>query len=347
VSPDGDLPDPKDRLEIYRVLNDPAIQTLGPEDGAAFEKALADLKDIISREPRIPRTYALYGELLLQAGRPKEAAEVFQALVALEERSFEGHYGLGVALQSLGQLGEAIAAFGTAVEIDPRNPKSYLRLSEAESGRGNPEAAEGWLRRANAVHEDRVLVDRLAQLLLQSGQPEKRSEARMLLEGLASKAPKDALAAYNLGQLLLVEGETESALRELQRAAALAPSDPDMHQGLGSAFALSGRRQQAVESFLRAVELAPCFAAAQANLGAAYGELGRLAEAAAALEKAVSCDPHYAAGFKNLAAVRFQMGNLDGAVAAMREALRASPRDPEIERSLQELHDFQKRSSKP
>ena len=343
VSSTGELPDPKDRLDVYRVLNDPAIQSLRPEDGAAFENALAALKDVLVREPRIPRTYALYGELLLEAGRAKEAVETFEGLVALDERGFDGHYGLGVALQTLGREDAAIEAFNKAVELDPRNTKSYVRLSEAESARGNPDAAEGWLRRAIAIHEDRVVVDRLAQLLLQSG---RGAEARRLLEELASKMPNDALAAYNLGQLLLSEGETEVALLKLRRAAALAPSDPDVHQALGTALALSGKREEAVESFRRAVELSPCFAAALANLGAAYAELGRLPEAAAALEKAVACDPHYAAGFKNLAAIQLRMGNLDRAIAAMRGALRASPRDPELQATLRGLLALRSRPEK-
>ncbi len=309
-----------------------------PEDGAAYEAALAGLKDAIAREPRIPRTYALYGELLLQAGRAREAAPVFEALVALDPESFEGHYGLGVAFQELGRKDAAVEAFSTAVEIDPRNTKSYLRLSEADA-----DGAEGWLRRGIAVHEDRVLADRLAEVLLQSGDAAKRAEARALLEGATSKAPQDGLAAYNLGQLLLAEGEIERALTELERASRLTPDDPDAHQALGSALALSGRREEAIESFRRALDLSPCFAAAHANLGAAYAEMNRLSEAAAALEKAVSCDPGYAAGFRNLAAIRYQMGNLDGAISAMRGAVKASPGDPELQRSLQELLDFRAR----
>jgi choline-sulfatase len=336
---EGELPDPKDRLEIYRVLNDPAIQSLGPKDGAAIEKALGDLKDVLAREPRIPRTYSLYGELLIEAGRSSEAAEVFQSFAALDPTSFDAHYGLGVALQNLGREAAAIEAFSKAVEIDPKNTKSYLRLSEADR-----DVAEGWLRRGIAIHEDRVLVDRLAEVLLQSGQPEKRAEARTLLEGLATTAPGDALAAYNLGQLLLVEGQTERALNQLKRAASLSPTEPDVHQALGSALALSGRREEAVESFRRAVELAPCFAAAHANLGAAYAELNRLPEAVAALEKAVTCDPAYAAGFKNLAAIRYQLGNLDGAIDAMRGAVRASPKDQDLKKSLDELLAFRQRS---
>jgi Flp pilus assembly protein TadD len=340
VAAEGDLPDPKDRLEVYRILNDPAIQGLRPQESAAFEKALADLKDVLVREPLIPRTYALYGELLLRAGRAEAAVETFEGLVALDHRSFEGHYGLGVALQALDRRDAAIEAFAKAVELDPRNTKPHLRLAEIELSRGDPRAAEGWLRRAMAVHEDPALAAHLAQVLLQSG---KGGEARLLLERLAAQSPNDGVAAYNLGQLLLVEGEAEKALDALERAASLSPSDPDVHQALGSALALSGRREEAVQSFRRAVELAPCFSAAQANLGAAYAELGRFAEAEAALEKAVSCDPTYAAGYKNLAALRFQRGDLDGAIAAMREARRASPGDAEIEKSLRELVELQRR----
>jgi arylsulfatase A-like enzyme/Flp pilus assembly protein TadD len=344
VRAEGALPDPKDRLPVYRILNDPAIQGLRPEDGARFEKALADLKDVLAREPRIPRTYALYGELLLRAGRAETAAGTFERLVALDGRSFEGHYGLGVALQALNRREAAIEALGKAVEVDPRNTKPHLRLAEIELSRGDPRAAEGWLRRAMAVHEDPALAARLAQVLLQSG---KGGEARLLLERLAADSPHDGVAAYNLGQLLLVEGEGEEALAALERAVSLSPSDPDVHQALGTAFALSGRREEAIESFRRAVELAPCFAAAQANLGAAYAELRRFAEAETALERAVSCDPTYAAGYKNLAALRFQRGDLDGAIAAMREARRASPEDGEIEKSLEELVDLQRRRKGP
>jgi arylsulfatase A-like enzyme/Flp pilus assembly protein TadD len=340
TSSDGELPDPKDRLEIYRVLNDPAIQSVGAADGAAFEKALGSLKDALAREPRIPRTYSLYGELLLEAGRVEEAAKVFETYAALEPGSFDAHYGLGVSLLRLGRTDAAIEALSKAVEIDPKNTKSYLRLSEADGAN-----AEGWLRRGIAAHEDRVLVDPLAKILLESGSAEKRAEARSLLEGLARKSPRDGLAAYNLGRLFLLQGENERALTELERASRLSPSDPDVHQALGSALALSGRREEAIESFRRAIELSPCFAAAHANLGAAYAELNRLSEAAASLEKAVSCDPAYTSGFKNLAAIQYQRGNLEGAIAAMRGAVKTSPGDPELRRSLQELLDYRSRST--
>jgi arylsulfatase A-like enzyme/Flp pilus assembly protein TadD len=338
---EGELPDPKDRLEVYRVLNDPALQSLSPEEGPAFEKACADLKAVLEQEPRIPRTYAVYGELLLSAGRWAEAADIFRRLIALDEDSYEGHFGLGVALQKRNQPDEAVRSLSRAVEIDPRNTKAHARLAEIELERGRPATAEGWLRRAIAVNEDRVLVDRLAHVLLESGKP---AEARGLLEGLAAKAPDDALAAYNLGQLLLVQGDTERALAELSRAASLSPSDPDVHQALGSALALSGRREESIESFRRAVELSSCFSAALANLGAAYAELGKLTEAAASLEKAVSCEPGYAAGYRNLAAVYLQMGDLDRAVNTMKKATRVSPADAELRKALEELLAFQARA---
>jgi Flp pilus assembly protein TadD len=330
----GELPDPKDRLEIYRVLNDPAIQTLTPSDGASFEKGLADLKDVLDREPRIPRTYALYGERLLEANRAAEAVSVFEKLATLDPGSFNGHYGLGVALQHLERNEAAVEAFERALRLDPRSTKTYMRLAEVDPGN-----AESWLRQALSVHEDRVLVDRLAEVLASTG---RAPEAIALLEELAREHPGDPLAAYNLGRVLLLAGQTDRALGELQRSRELSPGDADVHQALGSALALSGRREEAVASFRKAVELSPCLAPALANLGAAYAELRRLPEAMAMLERAVACDPSYVAGFKNLAAIRLQMGNLEGATAALRSAVRVAPSDEELRAALQELLRLQR-----
>ena len=123
------------------------MQSLRPEDGAPFEKALGDLKDVLTREPRIPRTYALYGELLLEADRAKEAANVFQALVALEEKTFEGHYGLGVALQRLDRPEAAVEVQNGGRDRPSKHEKLPAPLGGRElaqkSGRRGRLAAPG------------------------------------------------------------------------------------------------------------------------------------------------------------------------------------------------------------
>ncbi|MGH9335946.1 MAG: tetratricopeptide repeat protein, partial [Vicinamibacteria bacterium] len=57
---------------------------------------------------------------------------------------------------------------------------------------------------------------------------------------------------------------------------------------------------------------------------------------------AVECDPDYAEGYRNLAAIQLELGNLDSAVAAMKNAIVARPGDPELQKALNDLLDFQR-----
>jgi arylsulfatase A-like enzyme/tetratricopeptide (TPR) repeat protein len=331
----GEAPaDPKDRVELYRVLNDPELQSVGAEDGPRFEAALSKLSGILKSDPGVGRAYLLYGELLLKAGRAREAERVFAELVARDGDSFEGHYGLGVARLRLRRLDAAAEALERAAALEPKNAKSYLRLSEVEEARGNLDAAEAWLHRAIGIAPDPLLQDRLAELLLRDGRTE---EAREILLALQRENEDDPVAAYNLGQLLLVEGKPEEAIAMLRRAAELSPKDPDVHVALGNALSAQRRPEEAAASFREAIALAPCLASAHGNLGVALAELGRLEEARQSFQKAASCDPGYGFAYKNLAAVELQLGRLDAAIEAMRRAVAADPEDAELRRTLAEL----------
>jgi arylsulfatase A-like enzyme/tetratricopeptide (TPR) repeat protein len=332
--------DPKDRVDLYRVLNDPELQSVGPEDGPRFEAALSKLRDILESDPGVDRSYLLYSELLLKAGRARDAERVFAELVARNGDSFEGSYGLGVARLQLRSFDAAAEALGRAAALEPKNAKSYLRLSEVEEGRGDLDAAETWLRRAIAIAPDPLLQDRLADLLLRAGRTE---EARAILVTLQRENEDDPVAAYNLGQLLLVEGKPEEAIAMLRRAAALSPNDPDVYQALGNALSAQSKTEEAVASFREAIALAPCLASAHGNLGVALAQLGRLEEARQSFQKAASCDPGYGFAFKNLAAVELQLGSVDAAIEAMRRAVAADPEDAGLRSTLAELERGRRR----
>jgi Flp pilus assembly protein TadD len=331
----GEAPaDPKDRVDLYRALNDPELQSVGPGDGPRFEAALAKLKGILSSDPDVERTYLLYGELLLKAERAREAEDVFADLVARNGDSFEGSYGLGVSRLQLGRLDGAAEALSRAVALEPKNAKSYLRLSEVEEGRGDISAAETWLRRAIEMAPDPLLRDRLAELLLRARRTE---EARTILLALQRENEDDPVAAYNLGQLLLAEGKPEEAIAMLRRAAVLSPRDPDINLALGNAFSTQSRPEEAAASFREAIAVAPCLASAHGNLGVALAQLGRLEEARQSFQKAASCDPGYGFAYKNLAAVELQLGRVDAAIEAMRRAVAADPEDSQLRSMLAEL----------
>ena len=61
-------------------------------------------------------------QMLMQAGRPNEAAEEFAQLVQLEPRSPEYRLALGEALDASGRFTEAIDELRTACRGAPRSP---------------------------------------------------------------------------------------------------------------------------------------------------------------------------------------------------------------------------------
>lgn len=155
-------------------------------------------------------------------------------------------------------------------------------------------------------------------------------------------SPDDALAAGNLGSVLLMAGQRGQAGVELRKAAELKwrttavekPGDADAWRNLGRIALEDGRIEEAVHDLRRAAEVAPASAAAHGELGAALARAGRLDAALPQLRKSVVLDPKYAAGYYNLGLVLERMGEPEAAMRQWEETLRIDPRSAEAHDSL-------------
>ena len=274
----GPRSDPKDRLDLYQRLNDPALSSVDPKDRAELERALGILEVFAFREPPIPRALTLYGELLLKAGRASEAETVFERMLETT-RSFTALYGLAVVELEQGKMDEAEEHFLRAVELEPKSTKSYFRLAKLSRMRGDLGEAVAWLRKGIEIQPDRVMKEELADVLLHSGRPSEALDVLAALAALAERNENDALPFYNLAQALLATGDNEGAMENLRAAIRLAPEDADVHHALGNALIRRGEHGAAVLEFQRAVEISPCFVGALGNMGSALVQLGRLDEA--------------------------------------------------------------------
>jgi len=108
----------------------------------------------------------------------------------------------------------------------------------------------------------------------------------LLLLALLGGCAGDPLAAwqgarlYARGSAALDAGETDRAIRDLERAAALVPHASEVQNHLGAAYAAEGRDADALAAFERAVDLDCDNAAAQQNLRAARAATASAARAA-------------------------------------------------------------------
>jgi len=190
------------------------------------------------------------GRILLEAGRPAEAADQLREAVRLQPDSAEAHANLGNALEKSGLAEEARGEYAAAVRIDPGFADAHYDLGLSHLLAGRP---------AEAVVEFRAAV---------------RDD------------PGKATAHNNLGLALYRLGRIPEAIEAYQRALQLAPDLPEAHLNLGNAYFRLGRLDEAVSEYREALRLAPGYFAAHNNLGHALERLGREQEAKAELDEA-------------------------------------------------------------
>jgi tetratricopeptide (TPR) repeat protein len=113
---------------------------------ARGEATWAEVEGITATDAaRIART----GVELAQAGRLREAALVFEAMVEINPRDAGAHAALGTVYQKLGRTEDALAAYGQALARDAAHPvalgnrgelllrpRSSRRLRRRRRGRG-------------------------------------------------------------------------------------------------------------------------------------------------------------------------------------------------------------------
>lgn len=86
-----------------------------------------------------------------------------------EAMSWQEQYDLGVRYLSEGNYAEAIIAFTTAIEIDPKQPGAYLGLANAYIETGNKDAAREILEVGVAAVDDPAELEELLQTLESAG----------------------------------------------------------------------------------------------------------------------------------------------------------------------------------
>jgi len=95
---------------------------------------------------------------------------------------------------------------------------------------------------------------------------------------------------FNVGAILLIEGNLEKAIKSLEKARSLNSQIVSIHENLGIAYAKNRQFQKAIESFVAGLELHPQ-ASIFKNMGICYEEMGDMNRASLAYARAKELDP--------------------------------------------------------
>jgi len=266
-----------------------ALHRLRAEDIAG---AVEDLKVVFRQDPANQGVAQVIVEQLVKLGRTEDALSLLGE--AIQASPSEGLYRLrGLIRRAEGQEDEALADFGKALAMQPKDPISLLQRAEISLGRGDVKAAKADLdeairaeprvadsvaavrvrcyialeegRIADAINDMTLIVQaspedpfwslQLASLYIRDNRPRK---AIALTTEILERDPENTSALRTRGDTLLGLGKHAEAIRDYERAIEIGVDDPQLKSGIlnNLAWVLATSPQDAVRDGKRAVELA-------------------------------------------------------------------------------------------
>ncbi len=195
------------------------------EDGKA-EGAESLLQQIAREHPDRPEPWAQLGDILRRQNKFAESAKDYAAAierVGVPSRvNWPLFYARGIAYERAGDWPKAEQDLVYALKLSPEQPSvlNYLAYS--------------WADRGEHIEEARGMLDRAIQ-------------AR----------PNEGAFIDSLGWVLLRQGDTSGAIKQLEHAVELQPEDSVINGHLGDALAAAGRTREAEFQWRRALNLNP------------------------------------------------------------------------------------------
>lgn len=240
---------------------------------------------------------------------------------------------LAVALQQSGQVAEAAAHYGRAIDLQPDYAPAYNNLGVMQRSMGQVDQAIATYQRALALKGSYPDAHyNLANALLEKNRAQEAAEHFRI--ALAS-IPDSAGAANNLGVALANQNRPADAAAAFRAAVAAEPTSAVAHRNLADALATAGNVPEAVAEFSRAAQLDPTDPATPYNLGIVLIEAQRMPEAVDALRRAVALAPNSVDAHNNLGIALGSSGDLDAAIAQFRTAVRLDSTSAEARRNLE------------
>ena len=255
-------------------------------------------RQVLVQQPKHFDALHLLGVIAHQVGRNDIAVDLIRRAISIIPNSPEAYSNLGIALKDKGQLDEAITAYQEAITLSPNVPEVHYNLGLALKDKGQLDEAVIAYRQAIALN------------------------------------PDYAEAHSDLGSALKDEGDIDEAIAAYRRAIRLNPNLPEAHNNLGIALKDKGQLDEAIAAYRQSIALNPCFAVAQSNLGVALKEKGQLEEAVAACRQAIILNPSNPEAHSNLGICFASRGQLDEAIAAFRHAIILNPNFPDAHYNL-------------
>ncbi|MPY89119.1 MAG: tetratricopeptide repeat protein [Luteitalea sp.] len=298
------------------------------------------------------RLNRLKADLFSGADRVNEAIGELKEILALDSRSAEGHFLLGIAYGRLGSaelVGEAKAELRQALALNPGFVQARFYLGEVYLKLGRAERARDELETAL------VQVPGHPQFLALLGEAERQlGRPRRSLELNRQALHVDqsfAQARYYVGLALLDLRQRDEAIQELERVVQSGSNVAEVYLALGTAYLEAGHPAKALDVLRHGARLDPSRPDMRIQLARAYRSTGSLDEAEEQLKLALPegtpmlASSYYQEVESDLyleqGLITLQQRRLEVATEAFKKALDIAPHHGPAHRHLAEAYMLQ------
>jgi tetratricopeptide (TPR) repeat protein len=288
----------------------------------ATAKACAHLDEVQHLAAVSDTASYVFGLFYFNIGDPTSALAWFAQAIRLNASHLDARKGRALALQRLGRMREALAAFEGISRDYPSDAEAAHMSGIILQNLGKPDAALAAYDRALRIKPDycEALCNRGA-LFEQAGLCE---EALKSFDAVIALHP-EAINFFNRGCVLQKLGRFEAALADHEAATRLDPTHPENEVNRGNVLQKLGRHAESLASYDKAIHLRPDYPQALYNRAIARQKLGRPAEAIVDFDAALAQKPDYPEALCNRGNVLSELGRLTQALASYDRALALRP----------------------
>jgi arylsulfatase A-like enzyme/Tfp pilus assembly protein PilF len=283
-----DLPDPKDRLDVYAKMS----RARGLSRAKEAEEAIALLREVLAEDPEVVDAWFTLGNVYFRQRDWERAAENYRETLKRRPEHDWAMIGLADTFVARGDIDAAVAGYRRYLEADPKNAQILYRLAQVELDAGRDAEAEKGLRRTLEVE------------------------------------PGTARAEVGLAVIAFRRKDLAGAQAALDRALAIDPKAKHARYNRALIFESQGRAAEAASAYRQEIADHPTNFKAFFNLGRLLEAMGDKAGALAALQSAVAAKEDYAIGRLFLARALLATGDLAAAEREARRGLELDSKGP-------------------
>ncbi len=199
-------------------------------------QALAVVRQVQKRFPKVAVGYLLEGDLLAQQGKPALAVKPYEQALAISDAP-PVVIKVAKALRDAGKAAEADQRVAAYRITHPDEPLTSVYLAEIQIAQKQfPQAAKLLESVAAKAPENALVLNNLAWVY----QQQKDERALSTAERVLKLNDTDPNVLDTVGWILVEQGKAERGLALLRKAAAAAPKSPDIQYHLGAALLKNG-----------------------------------------------------------------------------------------------------------